>query len=427
MSKRVIVAINRLNPSAMQSLQRLQQSGMDIHVIVLRDIRVAPQDRTHSEAGDLAIEEIETDFFDAARLQADLESFRDTLAGVVSRGESSIQYLAKLSDICRQWGVALPTSESLEIAVDKQRMRQRFSEYAPEITPAFMKVVDTSDATMQAINTSIGYPLIIKPANLASSLLIQKCHTPEQATRAIAEALAVVKKLYDEGGRYEEPTIIVEQLLEGDLYSVDVYAADDGELFYCPPVGYVTGQSIGVDDFFLYRRSAPTQLDAADWDACKIAVASGIHAIGLRATTAHVELCHTQDGWKIIEIGPRVGRYRIEMYREVFGIEHSDNDVKVRLGMKPSIPTEPVAYCAVYSVYPHQEGLLEQLTHYDELHSLQSLVKERRFAHDGSEVHFAKHGGHALAEVILAHKDKKQFDQDCAWFEAHVHAKVGAL
>lgn len=424
MNKHVVIAINKLNSSVAMSLRKMKDEHPSISVVVLRDIGVKPQDRSHIELDELPVSEVETDFFDEARLSADLTPFRHVLLGVVSRSESSIQYLAKLSDMCRDWGLVLPTRESLEIATDKQRMRQRFMHHASEITPAFVRVLDDSDATMQRIAQAVGYPLIIKPANLASSLLVQKCDTPEQAQRAISGALKAIAKLYSESGRYEEPVLIVEQMLEGDLYSVDAYVAGDGEVSYCPAVEYVTGQSIGIDDFFLYRRSVPTLLSGTDWDACKQTVKQGIRAIGLVATTAHAELCKTKDGWKIIEIGPRVGRYRIEMYREAYGIEHSDNDVKVRLGMTPEVSEPAKAFCSAYSIYPPQEGVLQKIDNFESIGELKSAVYVRRFAEDGLYVRHAKNGGHALVEVILAHQHRTQFEQDCAWFENNVKAVV---
>lgn len=425
MSERVVIAINKLNPSAASSLIELRKNDLEnLRVIVLRHTGVSRQNRSRMNLGDLDVLEIETDFFDASRLAADLEPFREKLSGVISRGESAIQYLAKLSALCYEWGIPLPSSESLEIATDKQRMRQCFMEYAPEITPVFMRVMDVSEVTLRTIHDTVGYPLVMKPANLASSLLIQKCETPEQARQAISAALQTIKALYTESGRHEEPVVIVEQMLEGNLYSVDTYVSGDGEMFHCPAVEYVTGQSIGVDDFFLYRRSAPTRLAPVEWEACKQAVERGIHAIGLTATTAHVELCRTTDGWKIIEIGPRVGRYRIEMYREIYGIAHSDNDVKIRLGLKPVISEVAKAFCSVYSVYPTQEGTLDYIDNFDTIRMLPSLIYARRLVDDGAEVHHAKHGGHALAEVILAHEDKTQFQHDCEWFEDSVKAIV---
>lgn len=422
--KQIVIVINKLNPSAAASLRKLKGEGLDISVVVLRDIRVAPKDQSNLELGNLSVLELETDFFDDSRLSADLAPYREVLIGVVSRGESSIQYLAKLTDICYNWGLPLPTSEALKIATDKQLMRQSFMKHCPEVTPSFLRVRDDSEETMRLIDKQVGYPLIIKPANLASSLLIQKCDTPEQTRTAVKNALQTISRLYDDSGRYEEPVLIVEQMLEGGLYSVDAYVSSDGEINYCPAVEYVTGQSIGVDDFFLYRRSAPIFLEGAKWDACKLAVGRGIEAIGLRSTVAHVELCNTSDGWKIIEIGPRVGRYRIEMYKEIYGIDHSNNDIKVRLGMKPEIPVEAKAYCSVYSIYPTQEGVLGRISNLDALSNLPSLVYARRLVEDGSEVRHAKHGGIALAEMILAHIDKDQFDKDCTWLEDNVKAVV---
>lgn len=421
MDQKVVIAINKLNPSAALSISKL---AVNARVIVLKDERLPSQDRSGVAFNNLSIQEVETDYFTANRLQRDIEAFRDKTIGVISRGESSIQYLAKLSDACRDWGLALPTSVSLEIATDKQRMREAFADHCPEVTPHHTRVQDDSIESIDVVEEKVGYPVIVKPANLASSLLIQRCDTAEQLQAALTKAFIAIETLYQESDRHEEPALIVEQMLEGELYSVDTYIANDGAMWHCPPVAYVTGQSIGIDDFFLYRRSAPVSLELVDWLACRRAVEQGIAAIGLRATTAHVELCKTKDGWKIIEIGPRVGRYRIEMYRDVYGIAHSDNDVRVRLGQEPEVIAEAHASCAVYSIYSAAEGILERIERFDAVHELPSLVYVRRLIEDGLEVRHAKNGGHALAEVILSHADVEQFRRDCAWFEAKVRAVV---
>jgi hypothetical protein len=112
------------------------------------------------------------------------------------------------------------------------------------------------------------------------------------------------------------------------------------------------------------------------------------------------------------------------MYREVYGIDHSDNDVKLRLGIEPRVYDEAKSYCSVYSIYPATEGKLERIDSFDEINGLKSLVYMRRLIDDGSNVYHAKHGGHALAEVILACEDIRQFEQDCAWLENNVKAVV---
>jgi biotin carboxylase len=423
---KIIIAINKVNPSAVASIQAMQGELGDVRVVILKDVRLRSRDLSQFSESGIALSEQEVDYFDAAQLTQKLVNLKEDIIGVISRGEGSIQYLARLSEVCREWGIAIPSRESLEISTDKQRMRARFQAAQPEISPAFLEVSDASPDTMEAIERQVGYPLVVKPANLASSLLIQKCESSDQLVEILPHTLEAIKEVYKSNGRYETPTLIVEQMLVGDLYSVDTYITSDGAMFHCPPVRYMSGQSLGVDDFFLYKRTAPVSLDDAEWQLCRTTVESAIRAIGLTATTAHVELCRTQNGWKIIEVGPRVGRYRVELYREVYDIDHSSNDVRVRLGMTPVISTIIQKHCAVYSIYPLEEGRLDVVAHASEVDQLPSLLYARRLIEDGMMVRHAKHGGHAIMEVILSHSDNDQFERDCQWLESHVKAVVVA-
>lgn len=425
MSK-IIIAINKVNPSAIASLQAMRSELGDVRVVILKDVRLPSQDISRFSESGINLSEEEVDYFDDAQLTQKLTGLRSDIIGVISRGEGSIQYLARLSEVCRDWGLSIPSRNSLEISTDKQRMRACFLAERPEISPAFMEVHDASPRTIEAIEQQVGYPLVVKPANLASSLLIQKCESSDQLAKVLPQTLGAIEEVYKSSGRYETPTLIVEQMLIGDLYSVDTYITSDGAMFHCPPVYYTSGQSLGVDDFFLYKRTAPASLDDAEWQLCQSTVESAIRAIGLTATTAHVELCKTQAGWKIIEVGPRVGRYRIEMYHEVYDIDHSSNDIRVRLGLTPEVSPAIQKHCAVYSIYPLEEGRLESVAYVSEVNQLPSLLYARRLIEDGVIVQHAKHGGHAIMEVILSHADSDQFERDCRWFESHVKAVVAA-
>lgn len=421
---KIIIAINKVNPSAIASLQTMQEELGDVRLVILRDSRLPSQDISRFSESGINLSEEEVDYFDLERLTQKMNSLKNDVIGVISRGEGSIQYLARLSEVCRDWDMSIPSRESLEISTDKQRMRACFLAEQPEISPAFLEVRDASPRIIETIEQRVGYPLVVKPANLASSLLIQKCESSDQLVKILPETLGAIEEVYKSSGRYETPSLIVEQMLVGDLYSVDTYITSDGAMFHCPPVYYTSGQSLGVDDFFLYKRTAPASLDEAEWRLCRDAVESAIRAIGLTATTAHVELCRTQAGWKIIEVGPRVGRYRVELYREVYDIDHSSNDIGVRLGLDPVIPTVVRKHCAVYSIYPLEEGRLDSVAHVDEVSQLPSLLYARRLIADGAMVCHAKHGGHAIMEVILSHSDSAQFERDRMWFESHVKAIV---
>src|SRR5438045_8917826 len=102
-------------------------------------------------------------------------------------------------------------------------------------------------------------------------------------------------------------------------------------------------------------RVTPTQLSATHTEEAQAAAAKGIRALGLRSTTCHIELMRTERGWRVIEMGPRVGGFRHEMYELSYGINHALNDLLIRLARQPIITRKTKAYTAVRQFYAKQE------------------------------------------------------------------------
>ncbi|HEY1645203.1 MAG TPA: hypothetical protein VGF75_02345, partial [Candidatus Saccharimonadales bacterium] len=198
----------------------------------------------------------------------------------------------------------------------------------------------------------------------------------------------------------------------------------DGEIYVCPPVAYIPAKQIGIDDFFLFKRFMPTKLSASEIEGANGVTKKAIKAVGLEYSSAHVELVLTKNGWRVIELGPRLGRFRDRMYGLSYGIDHSLNDVKLHLGLKPEINTKLIRYSAAYSIYPHHEGKLTAIKGLDKVIGSPYLQWHKVFAEPGKQVAFAKHGGHALAELLIASEDKSEFDKLANEIEQHVYAKV---
>jgi biotin carboxylase len=352
-----------------------------------------------------------------------LTPFLPTLRGVICRGDHHIQYLRQVIPVLPP-GVPVADERSLAAATNKQLMRAAFTRHSPEITPAFMQVHDASEATIQRIEAHMAYPVIVKPTQLASSLLIQSCYSHSELETVLRNIFNHIRSVYEKEDSRGQPEVIVEEYMEGDFYSIDAYVGETGDVYYCPPVGYVSAKQIGIDDFFLYKRFLPAALAGADVQAANEVVYKAVKGVGLTHSTVHAELVRTKNGWRIIEIGPRIGRFRHTMYSQGYGIDHSLNDMKLHVGIAPDISTDFKRYCSAYSVYPEREGVLQRLAGWQELVQQREVVWSSLKAVPGDPCTFAKHGGHALAEFVIATDDKQRFQALTAWAERTVHAVV---
>ena len=375
-------------------------------------------------AADPGVWVVRCNFDDPAELAAAIEPFRLSIVSVICRGDGHTQQLRALVPHLPDH-VRVASSTSLAAATDKRAMRQAFARHAPEITPAHISVEDAEPQTIADIEAHIGYPAIIKPANLASSLLIQSCETRDELRQGLIATFAQVRELYARERRRQEPHVIVEAFLSGDFYSIDAYVMDDARAMgFCPPVAYLPAKSLGIDDFFLYKRWTPVDLAPDEIARANETVRAAVRALGLTHTTVHAELVCTRDGWKMIEIGPRPGRFRQKMYRLAYGLDHSLNDMRIHVGLPPIIPTEPRSFAAAYSIYPTSEGRLRAIHGLDDLRAMPELRWLAVSAAPGAPAVFAKHGGHALSEFVIAADTAEAFAKACAVIEQKVYADI---
>jgi biotin carboxylase len=362
-------------------------------------------------------------FASESEIRQALQPVLSDLRGVICRNDKNIQYLRQAVPLLPpQIRVASP--EALHASTNKQLMRRAFVEHAPEITPQFLAVHDASPPTLQSIEERLSFPVIIKPTDLASSLLVQTAETPEALADVLQHVMTQIHDLYQREKRLAPPQIIVEEYMEGDFYSIDAYVMESDYVFFCPPVGYVPAKQIGVDDFSPYKRFVPTTLGKQQVAEAEQAVAKAIKAVGLTHSSVLVELVLTKDGWKVIELGPRLGRFRHALYGAGYGIDHSLNDALIHLGHRPAIPASLKKYAAAYSVYPEREGTLREITHLETLRQHPLVSDFKVFAQPGDQARHAKNGGHALAEFMISSEDQQAFDKAVTFVENAVKSVI---
>lgn len=356
-------------------------------------------------------------------LAAVLKPYQQHLAAVTCRWETYIHKFANV--IPHVPYVKTPTRKSLLWGVDKIMMRKKFAAYDKSITPKFMVVKELTNETFEQVRSKIGFPVVIKPAGLAQSLLVSINYHEDEFKKNLKKIFKEIEKVYKSQNRGIEPKVLVEQFLEGQMYSIDAYVTSRGAVTYCPPVYVKTGRSIGFDDFFGYLQLTPTRLKRNSIEEAEQVVKKAIHALGLRSTTVHAELMRTDDGWKVIEIGPRVGGYRAQMYRLSFGINHGLNDILVRLPVKVKAPKKLKGYSAAMKFFAKKEGTITAVRGIRKVQKLPSVVRCKQKLKVGDKAKFAKHGGTCVFDVVLFNEDRSLLFADIRKLEQTIEIQVG--
>lgn len=422
----VVLFINSMHAPTHTVLRAYEKkTGRHFEPIVIVDTNIQESIHTLNEQEHLAannVKVIAADFDAPASIRQALKPLEDRIVVVLSQYENSIHEFKKIIPYLPY--LQTPTETSLDWATDKIRMRAAFDAYDPTLSPASMQILDASAETIARVEASVSYPVIIKPSGLECSLLVSVAHNHRELSRQLHATFKQLHTAYQHLLKRLEPSVVVEEFMTGDMYSIDSYITSDGSFRHAPLVKVVTGNKVGFDDFFPYLTLTPTGLSAVEVAAAQYAAEQACKALGLRATTGHVELMNTPNGWRIIEVGPRIGGYRQELYGLTTGMSHIMNDILNRMGVEPDIPTTAACHAAVLQTYAHEEGVLKAIHGLDTIRQLPSFVSMKQRFQTGDMLWFAQHNGHPVMECMLCNQDEQQLLTDIAALEQALYIEV---
>ena len=366
---------------------------------------------------------VECDFGKPSKIAAALLPYQNELLAITCRFEQSIARFAAV--IPHVPYLHTPTTESLTWATDKYEMRKRLRLFDAKNTPVFTWVKSNTKKERTRVIEKVKFPMIVKPTNLAGSLFVTICYHEEDLEKTLRTAFRKIRVAYKKDSRLEEPKIIAEEYMDGDLYSLDSYVNNRGEVEHCPLVRQRTAKELGQDDFYNYLQITPTALKQETVNKAREVAEHAIHALGLRSVTAHTELMKVDDEWKIIEIGPRPGGFRDILHKLSCDIDHTMNDIAVRIPKKIVIPKKCKGYAAYYKYVAPEEGTIMEtkgIKKIEELKSFHSITVNKKV---GDRAVFAKNGGRPIFTVVLYNAERSELLADIRRIEQSVSVTVG--
>ena len=421
--KNIILFIMNLPAGAVKSVHEYEKlHGKKLRIMLLRDSKV----RSYKDMSDydgLDLFEV-CDFSQPEKIAKTLLPYQDELLAVTCRSE---QHLSRFADVLPHVPyLSTPTVDSLRWASDKYEMRKRLRIFDPKITPGFTLIKQNSKIERERIIKKIGFPMIVKPTNLAASLFVTVCYHEEELDLVLRNVFRKIKKAYENDDRQEIPKVIAEEYMEGDMYSIDSYVNARGKVYHCPLVKVTTGKNIGHDDFYNYLQMTPTALNQATVERAQLVAEKAIHAIGLRSSIAHTELMKIDDEWKVIEIGARMGGFRHVLHELSCDINHTLNDVMIRIPKKPVIPKKCKGYACAMKWFAKKEGNIVEMQGIKKLEQVESFESITLNKKIGDRSVFARNGGRSIFNLYLYNEDRSKLLADIRRIEKLVKIKVGA-
>lgn len=372
--------------------------------VTLKDVRLTKTPDKKLKHRELA------DFNDRQKLFEVVDAIQQKyiIDGVLVVYES---YVFIAAEIAAHLGVPAMPLEAARACTDKFLMRQKFAQAPIKISPDFALVENEQDVRDFAVK--FGFPLILKPAHLAKSLLVTKSYSLSELLQNYERTAKNINAVYAKYAPRVIPKLVIEEFLEGHVHSVDAFVDNDGIPHVLDGVvDYQTGYDIGYDDNFHYSRLLPSKLSLEDIEEIREAAAVGCQALSMKNSPAHIEIIRTKDGPRIVEIGARNGGYRERMYRLANGLDIVGNAVRTALDEPLALQSTKNEPVAVLELFPKTPGYFNRIAHEDELRTLPSLEYYSLKAKPGSFVGKSSDGYKMCAIIILHHEDTAQFQKD---------------
>jgi len=219
---------------------------------------------------------------------------------------------------------------------------------------------------------------------------------------------------------------LVEEFMDGAMFSVDTYVNQRGVTYHTPLVHVKTGRAVGFEDFFGYMRITPVILKPYKIEAARNVADKAIEALNLRSTTCHIELMKTEDGWKVIELGPRIGGFRHEMYELSYGFDHSLNDILIRIPRKPIISKKIKGFTSVMQFYAKEKGKLVNINGVNKVRKLESFKRIEIIKKHGDMCNFARNGDSPVFTIVLFNKNRSKLLADIRRLEQSIKINIAS-
>lgn len=408
----VIVSIRGVEPGLLNAVQMLEKRlGRPLKGIDVVDAKaVSHKYYLKDETG--FFEQIVCDFDDPDQLQQALKPYMDSALLMTCRLEEAMKDYRRASVFLPY--INTPTEASLDWCTQKRLMRDRLRAYDPALVPKYENFHAYEAEKVTELIQDFAFPVIVKPTGLYASLLVNRCDDMDELHACLERTFELIEEAYERGDGTGAPSVLVEEMMQGPMYSVDAYIGARGEFYALPPVEVITAHAAGLSGFYGYRYILPSGLTDEQLQEAYAATEASGRALNLRSTVIHVELFLTETGWKIIELGPRIGGYREALYREAYGIEHRYNELAIRIGLPPEIPTTPRKHAAAIAIYADEEGIITDIAGLEEARRLSSVVSVSQQAYVGDMSLFAESGGEMIADAVLSNEDPEQLEADVA-------------
>jgi biotin carboxylase len=264
----------------------------------------------------------------------------------VSLTEPALEVAGRINDMFGLGGTSYATAHLLK---DKLAMRRHLAAAGGVAAAASVPAEEiVSEESLRDFGARYGYPFVVKPADAAGSVGVQRVGEPGQVPRAWAAIVGLRartdlrQQTFLTVGRH-----LAETYVEGPEYSVEAFSFDGRHV-----VVAVTEKLTEDGSFVELGHAEPARVDPGV-EARMVRVTEALlDAVGLRDGASHTEVKLSPDGPVIIEGHNRVGGDRIvDLLELAYGVDFELLTVAWPFRLAEPLAGRPPAACAAATLF----------------------------------------------------------------------------
>ncbi|WP_339250117.1 ATP-grasp domain-containing protein [Sporosarcina sp. FSL W8-0480] len=229
-------------------------------------------------------------------------------------------------------------------------------------SPKYVTIDPGSKLELKSIEGLPDFPMIVKTASSTGSKDVLRATNLQQLERHILK--------FQE--RNPTEAVIIEEFIEGDQYLVEAIVHHKDI-----KIAGVIKQEITFGKRFIITgygvlAVVPRQVNDGVMEVLK----SIVEELEIENGALHVEMRLTTNGWRLIEINPRIsGGAMNNMLKAAFGYDLTEETLKLYLGEQPSLIVTQRNFVFTQYVIVEQKGILEKVTGKNRARKLPGIVE----------------------------------------------------
>jgi len=315
------------------------------------------------------------------------------IAGVVALNDFGVLTQSAIANELNLVGI---TPEVAKYVTNKALMRKIWQKKSVP-SPKF-RIVKTLEEAYEAIEELNTFPLVVKPADSRGG----GC----RGVRIIRNKNEIEEAVKFAQSFYEDKTILIEEFINGIEHSLETITYN-GETYILAISDKVkVPPPYRVDKSVIY----PTKLSGEKLKRlCEIAK-KAVQALGITVGAAHVELCTTNNGPKLFEVGARCGGGATPSIIVPFltGIDMIKEVIRIHMGEEPERLKPKYIKGCVYRFITPRPGIIKKIHGLEEIKRWKGILDCELFVKEGDKVNPVKIGKDRSGFIVAGGETREE-------------------